>query len=111
LLAPALLAVALAGCASRQPVARQTRECDVSWIRDDVVGARKACVLRALAERCAISDQCYIACEANGGATDVGGGCEHACMNAAQTDGQIARNGGPYMTREAVDCYNAKQHE
>lgn len=80
----------------------------MSWVKDEAVGRQKACALRVLAKRCAVSDRCYIACEANGGAPNVGGGCAHICMNAAQTDEEIARNGGPYMTQEAADCYNRK---
>ncbi len=78
----------------------------MSWVSDETVGGQKACALRALANRCAASDKCFIACEAKGGAPDIGGGCAHICMNAAQTDEEIARNGGPYLTQEAAACYN-----
>jgi hypothetical protein len=96
----------LSACATQQASSLASKDCDVSWIDEGLVGAVKACELRILAKRCAISDACYIRCEANGGLTLMSGGCGHVCHNGVQTDEDMAKNGGPYATQESVDCYN-----
>ena len=104
----------LSACASRQPSAVLSKDCDVSWIDESLIAPAKACELRVLAKRCAISDQCYIRCEAKGGfptvdgVPGIGGGCDHVCTGGggSQTEEDVARNGGHYATQESVDCYN-----
>ena len=100
----------LAGCmTSRQHGVNPA--CDVSWIKEDGrLSSQRACELRALAQRCALSDRCQISCESNGGMSSVGGGCAHVCQGggAGQTDEDIRRNGGPYHTDASSACYNRR---
>lgn len=100
----------LAGCATSRP-GLTAGDCDVSWVGSSALSPPRACELRALAERCAVSDRCQIQCEARGGLPHVGGGCSHVCQGGggAQTDDDIARNGGTYATAASVACYNARQ--
>lgn len=98
----------LAGCGARHQIAAHPA-CDVSWIKEDGrLSPQRVCELRALSLRCAVSDQCQISCEANGGLPHVGGGCAHVCQGggAGQTDEDIRRNGGPYDTDASTACYN-----
>lgn len=104
-----LMASLLAGCATGGSDT-QASECDVSWIEGSRLSSRRACELRVLAKRCAASDRCQIQCESRGGLPNMGGGCAHACGGGgAQTDEDIARNGGPLATEESVACYNVAQ--
>lgn len=95
----------LAGCATHAP-AGTAQACDVSWVEGSGLSPVRACELRVLARRCAVSDQCQIRCEAVGGAQTVAGGCAHVCSGGVQTGEDIARNGGTFATQESVACYN-----
>lgn len=81
-------------------------ECDVSWLDDSALSPQRACELKVLARRCAVSDRCQIRCEESGGARQVAGGCAHVCTSGGQTEEDVARNGGPYATDESVACYH-----
>lgn len=99
----------LSGCAtSGEKTGATAMGCDVSWITSSQLSPERSCELRALAKRCAASDQCQIQCEAKGGLPNVGGGCSHVCQGggSGQTDEDIAKNGGAYATPESVACYN-----
>lgn len=101
----------LSGCATSRESGSTAMDCDVSWVGNSQLSPQRACELRALAKRCAVSDRCQIQCEAKGGLPNVGGGCSHACQGggSAQTDEDIARNGGLYATADSVACYNQPQ--
>lgn len=98
----------LAACSGRMSQNLSVEECDVSWLKGRPLSPEKSCELRVFAKRCAVSDRCYIACEAKGGAPGIGGGCGHLCSGGGgvQTDDDIAANGGLYATPESVACYN-----
>lgn len=98
----------LVGCAITSDLSASAVGCDVSWVGSSSLSPGRACELRVLAKRCAVSDQCQIQCEAQGGSPSVGGGCGHICQDrgGAQTDEDIADNRGLYATAESVACYN-----
>ena len=98
----------LAGCVTSGEPGAAATGCEVSWIGSSSLSPQRACELRVLAKRCAVSDRCQIQCEARGGAPSIGGGCSHICEGggASQTDDDIAKNGGLYATVESVACYN-----
>lgn len=109
-----LLLLCLSGCAPPGTKLNSVaKDCDVSWIEHSQLPAQKACELRALARRCAVSDRCQIQCEAKGGLPNIGGGCSHVCQGggAAQTDEDIAKNGGLYSTEESIACYNQSRQQ
>lgn len=107
LFVPSTAALLLAACATQAPQSFAASGCDVSWLKESRVSSQKACELRALAKRCAVSDRCYINCEAKGGAPEIGGGCLHICMGGAQADRDIATNGGLFASPESVACFNS----
>ena len=100
----------LSGCVTSTGSGPIAKECDVSWIEDSQLSEQKACQLRALAKRCALSDQCLIQCEsrAKTRVLNVGGGCDHVCEGggAAQTAKDAAANGGYYWTAESNACFS-----
>lgn len=98
----------LSGCVTNSESGSAAMGCDVSWIGNSRLSPQRACELRALANRCAVSDRCQIQCEAKGGLPNIGGGCSHACQGGggAQTDEDIAKNEGLYATEDSVACYN-----
>src|SRR5690606_32258060 len=105
------LVLLIVGCATSNEPSVARNECDVSWVGDSSLSSQRACALRALAKRCVISDRCQIQCEAKGGLPNIGGGCAHVCQGggAAQTDDDMANNGGPYDTPESIACYNQQR--
>lgn len=98
----------LVGCATNRDPSASVVGCDASWIGSSSLSPERACELRVLAKRCAVSDQCQIQCEARGGSPHIGDGCGHGCQGGggAQTDEDVANNGGLYATAESVACYN-----
>ena len=98
----------LAACAAHDTSSFTAKPCDLSWLKDGALPEQKACELRVLANRCAVSDQCLIACEAKGGPEYIAGGCAHVCSggSATQSEADIATNGGTYATSESIKCHN-----
>lgn len=97
----------ISGCVTSDKSGSVAMDCDVPWIGNSHLSPQRACELRALAKRCAVSDRCQIQCEAKGGLPNVGGGCSHVCQGGgAQTDEDIAKNGGLYATADSIACYN-----
>lgn len=98
----------LYGCSTSDKLGQAAPACDVSWIGGGSLTPQRACELRVLSKRCAVSDQCQIQCEAKGELPHVGGGCSHVCQGGggAQTDDDIAKGGGSYATAESAACYN-----
>ena len=102
------IAILLSGCVTSSEPGPAAMSCDVSWLGGSELSPQRVCELRALAKRCAVSDQCQIQCEAKGGLPSVGGGCSHVCQGGGgvQTKEDIAKNGGLYATSDSVACYN-----
>lgn len=71
--------------------------CDVQWLADSDLSPAQQCELKALAQRCSLSDRCRIRCERQGGVPELSWDCAHLCASGGRVTEARGRFG------EAVD--------